>query len=92
MGEQGDVFFEPNIHWKFGSGTIQLAGTYNIGRLVEVLVKTQKIRRCPECSDLFLKIRKQKYCSRTCVNRVNKRDWREAQRRAQGYCVVVAYG
>jgi hypothetical protein len=38
-----------------------------------------RIRRCPECQKLFLRIRKQGYCGRTCVNRVNKRTWREAQ-------------
>jgi hypothetical protein len=38
-----------------------------------------RIRRCPECERLFVRIRKQEYCSRTCVNRVNKRDWRKAQ-------------
>ena len=37
----------------------------------------ERILTCPECKKHFLKIRKQKYCSRTCVNRANKRDWRE---------------
>lgn len=40
---------------------------------------SDRIRRCPECQRLFLRIRKQEYCSRMCVNRVNKRTWREAQ-------------
>jgi hypothetical protein len=38
-----------------------------------------RIRRCPECQRLFLRMRKQAYCSRTCVNKVNKRTWREAR-------------
>ena len=38
---------------------------------------TDRILKCPECEKRFLKIRKQKYCSRACVNRANKRSWRE---------------
>jgi len=46
-------------------------------RLVHLLGTADRIRTCPECNKLFLKIRKQKYCSRTCVNKANQRDWRE---------------
>jgi hypothetical protein len=47
-------------------------------RRPRVLV-TNQIRRCPECEKIFLKVRKQGYCSRTCVNKANKRAWRERQ-------------
>jgi len=41
---------------------------------------TKPIRRCPECPEhrLFYRVRRQKYCSRACVNRANKRAWRTA--------------
>jgi hypothetical protein len=31
------------------------------------------IARCPECHSLFYRVRRQKYCSRQCANRVNQR-------------------
>jgi predicted RNA-binding Zn ribbon-like protein len=34
-----------------------------------------RLRLCPECEAAFLRIRKQLYCSRRCVNRANKRAW-----------------
>ncbi len=46
-----------------------------------------RIQVCPECGKLFLRMRKQQYCSRTCVTRVNKRDARrrEAKREEASY-------
>lgn len=41
---------------------------------------TNRVSKCPECDRLFLRVRKQLYCSRTCVNRANKRDWRKTQK------------
>jgi hypothetical protein len=35
------------------------------------------VRRCPECEAIFYRIRKQRYCSRTCTNRANMREWRK---------------
>src|SRR5262245_39058940 len=32
-----------------------------------------QIKKCPECGRLFYKTRKQKYCSKTCINRVSRR-------------------
>jgi len=33
--------------------------------------------RCPECQTIFYRNRNQDYCSRSCVNRVSQRLWRE---------------
>jgi hypothetical protein len=40
------------------------------------------VRRCPECSKLFWRVRRQLYCTRTCVNRVNMRAWTRKHRKA----------
>jgi hypothetical protein len=34
------------------------------------------VRRCPECATLFVRVRKQVYCSRACLNRSGVRRWR----------------
>jgi hypothetical protein len=39
------------------------------------------VRRCPECQTIFYRVRKQRYCTRTCTNRANMRNWRNT---AQG--------
>jgi hypothetical protein len=36
---------------------------------------TSEIQSCPECDRVFYRIRKQKYCSKTCINRVSRRKW-----------------
>jgi hypothetical protein len=38
---------------------------------------TNRVSKCPECSKIFLRVRKQQFCGRTCVNRANKRAWRQ---------------
>jgi hypothetical protein len=38
-----------------------------------------RLRCCPECWTVFLRIRKQQYCSRRCVNRANMRAWLKRQ-------------
>jgi hypothetical protein len=39
---------------------------------------TDKIAQCLECSGFFFKVRiTQKYCSKTCINRVSQREWRK---------------
>jgi len=42
----------------------------------------QNVRRCPAkgCGRVFWKVRRQLYCSRTCVNRENMRAWTRKQR------------
>jgi hypothetical protein len=34
-----------------------------------------RLRMCPECCTVFLRVRKQQYCSRVCVNKANMRAW-----------------
>jgi hypothetical protein len=38
---------------------------------------TDRIMRCPECKTMFYRMRKQRYCTRPCVNRANMRKWRQ---------------
>jgi len=38
-------------------------------------VEADRLRRCPECGTIFLRMRKQLYCTRKCVNKANKRAW-----------------
>jgi hypothetical protein len=35
------------------------------------------MRRCPECQTIFYRVRKQRYCTRTCTNRANMRAFRQ---------------
>jgi hypothetical protein len=35
-----------------------------------------RLRRCPECQSFFVRVGRQEYCNRRCVNRVNMRAWR----------------
>jgi hypothetical protein len=53
--------------------------------LIHLLTRenTAMIRRCPEDQRLFYRVRRQVYCSRSCVNRVNKRAWRKRQDAAE---------
>ena len=39
---------------------------------------TDRVQRCPECRTIFYRIRKQKYCSHVCANRVSVRRWRKS--------------
>jgi hypothetical protein len=34
-----------------------------------------RLRMCPECRTVFIRVRKQRYCTRRCVNRANMRAW-----------------
>src|SRR5262249_7141942 len=38
---------------------------------------TSQVQKCPECSRVFYRVRKQVYCSKTCINRVSRRKWLE---------------
>jgi hypothetical protein len=38
---------------------------------------TAALARCPECDRIFLRQTNQRYCGRTCANRVGQRAWRE---------------
>jgi hypothetical protein len=37
-----------------------------------------RVKACPECGGIFLQRRRQRYCSRSCVNRANIRRWRQS--------------
>lgn len=43
--------------------------------LVVTSTAQTRLRLCPECGAVFLRVRKQLYCSRRCVNRANMRAW-----------------
>ena len=46
--------------------------------LLERSAATQRLRACPECeTTVFIRVRKQRYCSRRCVNKANMRAWLE---------------
>jgi hypothetical protein len=64
------------------SGGIYVNGDPRTAALMKlafvVALNTEAVRRCPECRRLFYRVRRQLYCSRTCVTRVNKRDERKA--------------
>jgi hypothetical protein len=66
------------------------AALFQDGRLRDLFLSTlvflltrdvAHVRRCPECQTIFYRVRKQRYCTRTCTNRANMRDWRNT---AQG--------
>jgi hypothetical protein len=38
---------------------------------------TSAIQSCPACGRAFYRVRKQQYCSKTCINRVSRRNWLE---------------
>jgi hypothetical protein len=40
-------------------------------------VNLDNLAACPECDKLFLRVRRQRYCSRACTNRANVREWRK---------------
>jgi hypothetical protein len=40
-------------------------------------VNLDNLAACPECDKLFLRVRRQRYCSRVCTNRATVREWRE---------------
>jgi hypothetical protein len=42
-----------------------------------------KWARCPACNTLFVRVRKQRYCSRRCTKRENMRDWRKTEKGKQ---------
>lgn len=48
--------------------------------LLLVNESTDRIRVCPECERIFLRIRRQEFCSSRCVDRRNKRQWRSERK------------
>jgi len=64
------VFLGGFLNLLFIKAAVVLATEASAGRL----------RLCPECESLFLRVRKQQYCSRRCVNRANMRTWLKSKR------------
>ena len=64
-------------------GLFAAGGTRDVAILAAVMLLTKPDRPpigiCPEddCGRLFVRVRRQQYCSRRCVNRANARDRRE---------------
>jgi hypothetical protein len=80
----GDVHFKVNVcyptHASRWRPTIVLFG--DVAHLFALRLSHElagpagpRVRQCPECNEIFLRVRKQQYCSRRCVNRANKRAW-----------------
>jgi hypothetical protein len=73
---------------RFGSATVPLAtSTVRDAFLLLLLfllsqTSYSNVQSCPECKRLFWRVGRQLYCSRTCVNRVNVREW--TRRRREG--------
>jgi hypothetical protein len=61
---------------------LQVTGTTRDTVLLVVVMlllrSERRIAICPEDERLFVKVRRQQYCSRRCVNRANVRAYREA--------------
>jgi hypothetical protein len=66
------------VGWR---GTLLATGSTRDTILLLVLMllygtERPPIGRCPECERLYLRVRRQQYCSRPCVNRANARAYR----------------
>lgn len=70
--------------WMLFGGTLGVRGTpVQVLESVLLFALTQsregrQIRVCPEDGKLFFRVRRQRYCSRQCVDRANKRAQRKA--------------
>jgi len=49
---------------------------YRLIRLLESSADIQRLRVCPGCQRIFLKVKRQKYCSQKCANRSYMREYR----------------
>ena len=49
---------------------------YRLIRLLESSANTRRLQLCPECGRIFLKVKRQKYCSQKCANRAYMREYR----------------
>lgn len=60
---------------------VELSGEYPTLLFVKAVLllaaepAAARLRLCPECESMFLRIRKQQYCGRKCVNKANMRAW-----------------
>ena len=49
---------------------------YRLIRLLESSANTRRLQLCPECERIFLKVKRQKYCSTRCASRAYMREYR----------------
>lgn len=49
---------------------------YRLIRLLESSVNTKRLMICPECRRIFLKVKRQRYCSARCASRAYMRKYR----------------
>jgi hypothetical protein len=73
---------EISYHEGFPHSIVAIGGLSGLSRLSLAFVLketgTDKIAQCLECPRFFFKVRSsQKYCSKTCINRVSQREWRK---------------
>ena len=57
------------------SGTLEELMQSALLTLLRDIALRGRIEECPECQRLFLRTRRQVYCSRTCLNRISRRQW-----------------
>jgi hypothetical protein len=57
------------------SGRLQNLVDYCLSTFLKDRQLFSRIDSCPECHRLFLRVRKQIYCSKRCINRVTRRKW-----------------
>jgi hypothetical protein len=79
----------PEIHikyWLYWRDQDEEATLFHDGSLRDLFLSTlvfllardiAHLRRCPECQTIFYRVRKQRYCTRTCTNRANMRAFRQ---------------
>jgi hypothetical protein len=52
---------------------------YRLMRLLESSANTSRLQICPECRRIYIKVKRQKYCSQRCANRAYIREWRSSK-------------
>jgi len=93
------LFFSPQLSVKTGLAVFPahasdhvapiFSGPIRDAVLMQLLIALMQIssldtlRRCPECQNIFYRVRHQRFCSPTCRNRANTRHFREVHNREQ---------
>jgi hypothetical protein len=49
---------------------------FRLLQLLGLFANLYRLRMCPECKKIFVKVKRQKYCSQTCANRAYMREYR----------------
>jgi hypothetical protein len=94
-GDAADTSTVPlSAEWSVLGATQEKPGMVQVrGTLIDVFTLTlfhlfaagwlHHVSPCPECGTLFVRIRRQKYCRRRCVNHANLRAWRARRGRTR---------